>query len=89
VIALNERQLRRVINSYVSDFQEDRTHLGLEKDTPIPRVVEPPSDGKIVALPRFGGLLHRYSREEKMAAWGLRYGLDDAQLTWSNLRSYP
>src|SRR5690606_28156635 len=48
VIALNENQLRRVVRSYVEYFREDRTHLGLEKDTPIPRAVEPPSDGKVV-----------------------------------------
>jgi transposase InsO family protein len=68
VIALNEDQLRRVVRAYVDYFHEDRTHLGLKKDTPIPRAVEPPSDGNIVALPRVGGLHHRYSREEKLAA---------------------
>ena len=68
VIAVNERQLRRVITSYVRYFHEDRTHLGLEKDTPIPRGGEPPSRGEILAFPRVGGLHHRYSREEKMAA---------------------
>ena len=68
LIAVNERQLRRVINSYIRYFHEDRTHLGLEKETPIPRAVEPPSDGNVVALPRVGGLHHRYSREEKLAA---------------------
>ena len=68
VIALNEDQLRRVVRSYVDYFHEGRTHLGLEKDAPIPRAVEPPSAGKVVSLPRVGGLHHRYSREEKLAA---------------------
>jgi len=68
VIALNEDQLRRVVRSYVDYFHEDRTHLGLEKDTPAPRAVEPTSNGKIVALPRVGGLHHRYSREDQLAA---------------------
>jgi transposase InsO family protein len=68
VIAVHEDQLRRVIRSYVNYFHEDRTHLGLEKDTPISRVVEPPTRGKIVAHPRVGGLHHRYSRVEKLAA---------------------
>ena len=68
VIALNEDQLRRVVRSYVDYFHEDRTHLGLEKDTPIPRAVQSRCDGKVVALPRVGGLHHRYSREEKLAA---------------------
>ncbi len=39
VIAVNERQLRRVIRSYVDYYHEDRTHLGLEKDTPEGRSV--------------------------------------------------
>ena len=68
IIALNERQLRRAIRSYIRYFHEDRTHLGLEKDTPIPRAVEPVDDGEIVSSPRVGGLHHRYSREEAMAA---------------------
>ena len=68
LIAVNERQLRRVINSYIRYFHADRTHLGLEKDTPISRVIEPANDAKIVALPRFGGLHHHYSREQAMAA---------------------
>ncbi len=57
-----------VVRSYVRYFHEDRTHLGLMKDTPIPRAVESPSNGKVVALPRVGGLHHRYSREEELAA---------------------
>ena len=68
LIAVNERQLRRVINSYIRYFHADRTHLGLEKDTPISRVIEPANNAKIVALPRVGGLHHRYSREQPMAA---------------------
>jgi putative transposase len=33
VIVLNERHLRRLLNEYVRYYHEDRTHLGLEKDT--------------------------------------------------------
>ena len=41
---------------------EDRTHLGLDKDTPVPRPVTPRPclDARVVALPRVGGLHHRY-----------------------------
>ena len=44
------------------DDHEDRCHLGLDKDTPNLRPVTPrPSPtAKIVALPRVGGLHHRY-----------------------------
>ena len=39
-----------------------RTHLALAKDTLEPRLVEPPSAGEVIALPRIGGLHHRYTR---------------------------
>jgi len=68
VIAVNERQLRRVIGSYLEYFHEDRTHLGLGKETPVPRAVEPSEMGKVVALSRVGGLHHRYSRQARKAA---------------------
>ncbi len=68
VIAINERQLRRVVQSYVDYYHEDRTHLGLEKDTPQERSVAPPEMGEVVAIPRVGGLHHRYSRELRSAA---------------------
>ena len=62
MIAINERQLRRVIREYVDYYHADRTHLGLGKDTPDGREPEPPEVGEITALPRVGGLHHRYSR---------------------------
>jgi len=68
VIAVNERQLRRVIRSYVDYYHEDRTHLGLEKETPEGRTIELRKAGEVVAIPRVGGLHHRYSRELRRAA---------------------
>jgi hypothetical protein len=68
VIAINERQLRGVIRSYVEYYHEDRTHLGLEKDTPEERSVEPREIGEVVVISRVGGLHHRYSRELRNAA---------------------
>ena len=68
MIPINEFQLRRVIRSYVDYYHEDRTHLGLEKDTPGARSVEPRKMGKVVSIPRVGGLHHRYSRELRTAA---------------------
>jgi hypothetical protein len=35
--ALNERHLRRLLSDYRSYYHEDRTHLGLEKQTPAVR----------------------------------------------------
>jgi putative transposase len=37
VIVLNERHLKRLMGEYVRYYHEDRTHLGLAKDTPAGR----------------------------------------------------
>jgi transposase InsO family protein len=63
VIPVSERQLLRIIRAYVAYHHDDRTHLGLGKDTPSGRAVEPPELGKVVSLPRVGGLHHRYGRQ--------------------------
>ncbi len=68
VIPINERQLRRVIRSYVDYYHTDRTHLGLGKDTPEERSIETRETGAVVAIPRVGGLHHRYSRGLRRAA---------------------
>ncbi len=68
MIAINERQLCRMIRSYVDYYHEDRTHLGLEKDAPEERPTEPRETGELVAIPRVGGLHHRYARAFRMAA---------------------
>jgi transposase InsO family protein len=34
VIVLNEQHLKRLLSEYVRHYHEDRTHLGLAKDTP-------------------------------------------------------
>jgi len=62
VIVLNQRHLRRLLKEYVRYYHEDRTHLGLGKDTPGGRVAASvsPCASKIISLPRLGGLHHRY-----------------------------
>ena len=66
IIVFNEKQLHRLVHEFVTYYQEDRCHLGLEKDTPNPRVVTPPPSpsARVVALPRVGGLQHRYEWRE-------------------------
>ena len=63
VIVLNERHLKRLMTEYVRYYDEDRTHLGLAKDTPAGRPTAIPSAGesKIRSFPRLGGLHHRYA----------------------------
>ena len=62
VIVWNERSLRGTLHSYFSYYQRSRTHLALVKDAPEPRAVEPPEQGRVVAIPQVGGLHHRYQR---------------------------
>ena len=62
VIVLNDHHLKRLMKEYVRYYHEDRTHLGLGKETPGSRPAEK-STGKscrVLALPRLGGLHHRY-----------------------------
>ncbi len=63
VIVLNEQHLKRLMSEYVRYYHEDRTHLGLAKDTPSGRLVDvrSPLGNKVQSLPRFGGLHHRYA----------------------------
>jgi putative transposase len=62
VIVLNERHLKRLMAEYVCYYHEDRTHLGLAKDTPTGRPVAIPSPGnRIESFSRLGGLHHRYA----------------------------
>jgi transposase InsO family protein len=63
VIVFNERHLRRVLRDYVIYYHGSRTHLGLEKDCPRSRPIEPPDLGPIRIEPMVGGLHHRYSRQ--------------------------
>jgi putative transposase len=62
VVVLNERHLRRVLISYQDYYHSSRTHLSLAKDCPDPRLVRPPSHGKVIAIAQVGGLHHRYDR---------------------------
>ena len=57
-----ERHLVRLVHCYIDHYHEDRCHLGLNKDTPNLRPVSPrpSSTARVVALPRVGGLHHRY-----------------------------
>jgi len=48
---------------YVSYYHEDRTHLGLAKDTPAsrPAAIRAAFGNQIYSSPRLGGLHHRYA----------------------------
>ena len=62
VIVLGERHLLRLVRQHVAYYNSDRPHMSLGGDSPVTRDVQPPTAGKVIALPRVGGLHHRYSR---------------------------
>ena len=60
IVVLGERHLRHVLLSYMTYYNEARTHLSLNKDAPIPRAVQ--TVGQTLAVPILGGLHHQYIR---------------------------
>ena len=66
VIVRDEAHLRRLLSAFFAYYQNDRTHVSLGKDPPIPRAVSlPPSPcAAVVSLHRVGGLHHRYEWRE-------------------------
>ncbi len=62
VIVVNERHLKRLMNEYVRYYHDDRTHLALDKGTPAGREAQTKSavGSGVIAMPRLGGLHHRY-----------------------------
>jgi putative transposase len=62
VIVINDTHLRRLLAAYLRYYHRSRTHLGLDKDTPDVRPIQPAVAGRIVARPEVGGLHHRYER---------------------------
>ena len=69
VVVANENHLRRLLRDYQAYYSEDRCHLTLGKDPPVPRPIEPrPSPtARVTALPRVGGIHHRYVWRECVA----------------------
>ena len=62
LIVLHEAHLKRILSGYFEYYHHWRTHLSLERNSPIPREVESPCHGKVIAIPHVGGLHHRYTR---------------------------
>jgi transposase InsO family protein len=60
VLIFGERHLSAVLASYSFYYNETRIHLGLSKDAPLPRAIEP--SGTIIITPVLSGLHHRYAR---------------------------
>jgi putative transposase len=62
VVVIGERHLREILSKYVDYYNATRTHLSLAKDAPEPRRVQRLRQGRVVAIPRVGGLHHEYQR---------------------------
>ncbi len=60
IIIMNESHLRAILQSYIRYYNTQRTHLGLNKDSPEPRQVQ--TDGKIDRVAVVNGLHHYYFR---------------------------
>src|SRR5271156_1687264 len=60
IVIFGERHLRHVLLSYMTYYNETRTHLSLNKDAPISRAAE--VAGRILCRPILVGLHHQYAR---------------------------
>jgi putative transposase len=56
IIAVDERHLKRSLSEYVSYYHEDRTHLGLGKETPEHRI-RSVATGRIISHDRSAGCI--------------------------------
>lgn len=66
VIPLNEWHVRRLGRAYISYYHADRTHIALNKTTPLHRVIQcrPAGKSQVISTPRLGGPHHRYNWSE-------------------------
>ena len=62
VIVLNQKHLHKILTFYSDYYLNVRPHLSLDKNSPIPRKIEPESNGRVIAIPQVGGLHHLYKR---------------------------
>ena len=60
IVIFGERHLRHILLSYMEYYNGARTHLSLNKDAPVSRVVQ--AAGRILPKPILGGLHHHYGR---------------------------
>jgi len=61
-IILSENHLCCILKDYMDYYNNCRTHLSLDRNSPSLRDIEPPSKGKVISIPQVGGLHHVYKR---------------------------
>jgi putative transposase len=66
IVVWNERHLKRILREYFDYHNNDRTHLGLAKESPVERPVSKMTSvsNRLTETPRVGGLHHRYEWRE-------------------------
>ncbi len=69
VIVLGEGHSRLLLRDYTDYYNGHRTHLGLNKDTPLGRPVH--NRGRITAVPKLGGLHHACVRFQFLVGTGM------------------
>jgi putative transposase len=62
LIVINEDHLLHILREYFDYYRNSRPHQSLERNSPVPRKIEPHSIGKVIAIPQVGGLHHLYRR---------------------------
>ena len=60
MVVWGETHLRGILSSYAGYYNQTRTHLALQKDTPLRRAVQ--RSGPILTIPILAGLHHQYVR---------------------------
>lgn len=60
MIILNEKHLNSILSAFVEYYNNSRTHMSLNKDSPVNRPAQ--TKGRIVKTPVLGGLHHTYRR---------------------------
>jgi transposase InsO family protein len=60
MLIFGESHLREILSSYAAYYNQVRTHLALDKNTPLGRAVQ--RSGAIVAILILSGLHHHYVR---------------------------
>ena len=61
-IIRSENHLCRILKDYMDYYNNCRTHLSLDRNSPSLRDIEPLSKGKVISIPQVGGLHHVYKR---------------------------
>ena len=60
-LIFSEKQLKKILWNYISYYNQNRSHQGIEQQSPLG--YEPMKAGKVKSKPVLGGLWNHYYRE--------------------------